>query len=176
MLRHRHHRYTCISSAEIPSEISSSSVCDASQAKLPVIAASVRTAMIGLLLDPAGQSCRVVPAPSILPFVEGISSPSARSRVSRGRRRLSPGLAPLHEGVGAERPKAHFVFGLRMCQLSPLTHRTSILRFCTQSCGRGLKRRGCRGSTPGTVSQSALPIDRRAFSSTYCLPDPRQAG
>lgn len=69
------------------------------------------------------------------------------------------------------RPKAHFVFGLRLRQLSPLTHRTSI-RFCTQSCGR-IKRKGrCRGYSPGDVSIGIA--DRSSTSSSaHCLPDPR---
>jgi len=61
----------------------------------------------------------------------------------------------------------HFVFGLRMCQLSPLTRRTSI-RFCGHKAAEEEKEGGA-----AATSQSASLIDRGTFSSTYCLPDPR---
>lgn len=132
--------------------------------------------MIRLFFNPVETSCWIA-IQRVDPFfveVPRISSPSARSRGSSEDERVKLGLVRyIYKRVGWRRPKVHFVFGMRMCQLSPLTHRTSI-RFCTQSCRR-IKRRGCRGDTLGT-SQSALPIDRRTFSSTYCLPDLRGRG
>ena len=66
-----------------------------------------------------------------------------------------------------ERP-LHFVFSLRMRQLSPLTHRSSI-RFCTQSSQRDRERERERrikrtarrlGRIPGNVS---IGINRRSI-------------
>lgn len=54
----------------------------------------------------------------------------------------------------------HFVFRVRMRQLSPLTHRSSI-RFCTQSSGR-IKRTRRHRCTPRNVS---IGIDRRSIDS-----------
>lgn len=76
----------------------------------------------------------------------------------------------------------HFVFGLRMCQLSTLTHRTSI-RFLRTKLRKGIKKK-TGGGTPRsreraragyTLGDVSIGIADRSStsSSTYCLPDPR---
>lgn len=90
-----------------------------------------------------------------------LSSPLPAARISSRRsgqtRTTGARVNSLQKSSG--RPRVHFVFGLRLRQLSPLTHRTSI-RFCTQSCGENKKEGAAAGAPPGT-SQSASPIDRR---------------